>query len=252
MKMKSWIWAGCVAIIMGAMAFVACDDQSKGGAAGDLIGTWRSVPGSTMYAEEVYILTFNADNTGSFRYIEDEQDEVDGFAFTYTFDAKTNIGVMYRKSEYYGEKDGTEFKLVWKSKDQVEVYVREYEGMYDEWEHMGIFMRQEEVKNASIVGSWKWDVYYEGESVTLTFNANGTCSYAYLYGSETIVYSGTYTYNVSTCLGEMTLSNPEYPEEPTHLQFKVEWLNENTVNVYVEDSYYGESEWYFWGYFTRN
>lgn len=248
--MKSLIWAGCVALIMGALAFAACENKGKDGEVGDLIGTWKSVPGYAVYQEQLYILTFKADNTGTFRFIGEIMEEISGFTFTYTFDEKANIGVMYPESEYYGEKDGTEFKLVWKSKDQVEVYVREYQGKYEEWEPMGLFTRQKDVKDVSIEGTWKYNI--EDKIITtLAFNANGTCTYTYQYFEETTVMNGTYTYNVSTCFGEMSLTSPEYPDQPFLLRFKVDWMNEEAAYVYYEDNYYGPTDWYYLGYFVR-
>ena len=138
MKIKSWIWAACMALVLGSVAFVACEDKSNvgggggsesgGGGGGDassgsIVGTWQSVAGTTMYGDETYILTFNANNTGKYQYIEDEPDEVEEFDFTYTFNTSTNIGKLV--PQYYSDDSGMEFKVVWKSKDKVEIYTRD-------------------------------------------------------------------------------------------------------------------------------
>ena len=208
MKIKSWIWAACMALVLGSVVFVACEDKSNvsggggsdsggsggGGSASGIVGTWKSVAGSTMYGDETYILTFNADKTGKYQYIEDEPDEVEEFDFTYTFNTSTNIGKLV--PTYYSDDYGTEFKVVWKSKDKVEIYTRdayyseyynydyydyydyygynydyyyeEYYG-YDGWELLGTFERQGSSGGGgeqggggggqagnSIVGSWKY------------------------------------------------------------------------------------------------
>ena len=288
-----------MALVLGSVAFVACEDKSNvgggggsesgggggGGSASGIVGTWKSVAGSTMYGDETYILTFNADKTGKYQYIEDEPDEVEEFDFTYTFNSSTNIGKIV--PQYYSDDSGMEFKVVWKSKDKVEIYTRdayyseyynynnyyyEYYGYYndyyddyyyeeyygyDGWELLGTFERQGSSGGGgggqgggqagnSIVGSWKYGPS-ASEYLILTFNSGSSCSYTYVYYDESEILTGTYTYDASTGKGRMTLRDPEYTEETVYLDFRIEWQSNNSANVYAID----EGKEGFLGLFTR-
>ena len=301
MKIKNWIWAGCMALLLGSLAFVACEDKSNVGGgggggsddgggsstSGTIVGVWKSVAGTTMYDQQSYTITFNADKTGSILYVEDEPEEAVEFDFTYTFNTSTNIGRL--KPEGYYDED-MEFKVVWKTKDRVEIYTRdayysdyyseygyydygdydydyeyyddydyEYYG-YDGWELLATFERQGSSDPGegggggatySIVGSWKYGPSAD-EYLVLTFNSGSSCVYKYFYDGESVTYNGTYTYNASTCKGRMKLKIPEYPEEPAYLDFKLVWQSKDAVYVYIveeEGEYYDEEE--LLGLFTR-
>jgi len=295
MKIKNWIWAGCMALLLGSLAFVACEDKSNVGGgggggsddggsstSGTIVGVWKSVAGTTMYDEQSYTITFNADKTGSIMYVEDEPEEAVEYDFTYTFNTSTNIGRL--KPEGYYDED-MEFKVVWKSKDRVEIYTRdayysdyyseygyydydseyyddydyEYYG-YDGWELLATFERQGSSDPGegggggatySIVGSWKYGPS-ASEYLILTFNSGSSCSYTYVYYDESETLTGTYTYNASTCKGRMTLRDPGYPEETAYLDFKLQWKSKDEVYVYaLDDDYYGYEEEELVGLFTR-
>ena len=301
MKIKSWIWAACMALVLGSVVFVACEDKSNvgggggsesgggggGGSASGIVGTWKSVAGSTMYGDETYILTFNADKTGKYQYIEDEPDEVEEFDFTYTFNTSTNTGKLV--PTYYSDEYGTEFKVVWKSKDKVEIYTRdayyseyynydyynnynyyEYYGYYydyyyeeyygyDGWELLGTFERQGSSGGGGEQGGGgggqagnsivgSWKYGPSAsEYLVLTFNSSGSCSYTYVYYDESEILTGTYTYDASTGKGRMTLRDPEYTEETVYLDFRIEWQSNNSANVYAID----EGKEGLLGLFTR-
>lgn len=273
MKFKSWIWLGCVALVIASLAFVACEQRgnsNKGGGdepenpkdttvvAASIVGTWKAAPSSEYhYYGENAIITFNADKTGSYWYMEDDK-VVEGFNFTYTFNASTNIGKIVPEYYSYAEEYGMEFKVEWITNNRVTVYIRDsyysyYGEYYDEWNPMGVFERQEDVQGASIEGTWRCDIYEE-EALILTFNAGGTGSYCYTYGSEEpSCMPLTYTYNPSLCIGTVSIEHPEYHETMTS-QFMVRWINKDAAYIYTKDDNYGYSyydEWYLMGYFHR-
>lgn len=291
MKMKNWIWAGCMALLLGSLAFVACENKSNGGgggggssegsgAAGSIVGTWKSVVGSTAYYEQSYTITFNADKSGVLQYVEDEPDEVDVTNFTYTFDASTNIGQL--KPVGAPEEAIWNFKVVWISKNKIEVYVGgnynsgdyDYEGYdyegYDGYEYDGqsgwgllaVFERQGSSGSGdgdegtpgegggdsgsggqtySIIGTWRLALS-EGVYLDLTFNSNGSCVYKYGSLSQPSILYGTYVYNSSTRKGHMTFTDPDYPQKTETLYFKLEWLSTTSVKVYMVE---GQEEGYY-------
>lgn len=300
MKMKNWIWAGCMALLLGSLAFVACENKSNGGgggggssegsgAAGSIVGTWKSVVGTTAYYEQSYTITFNADKSGVLQYVEDEPDEVDVTNFTYTFDASTNIGQL--KPVGAPEEAIWNFKVVWISKNKIEVYVGgnynsgdyDYEGYdyegYDGYEYDGqsgwgllaVFERQGSSGSGdgdegtpgegggdsgsggqtySIVGSWRYAPTSD-MYLELTFNSDGSCVYKYVdvYYDQASIAYGTYTYDSSTCKGKMMLTDSENSQNQGTLNFRLNWKSNNSVEVYSWEDGYEQE--YMVGTFTR-
>lgn len=288
MKMKNWIWAGCMALLLGSLAFVACENKSNGGgggggssngssAAGSIVGTWKSVVGTTAYYDESYTVIFNADKTGSLQYTEDEPDEVEGFNFTYTFDASTNIGLMIPNGA--SKEEGHNFKVVWITKNKIELYINyesssssgsdyndEGEGTAN-WDKIAVFERQGSSSGSgdgdegtpgegggdsgsggqtySLIGTWRLALS-EGVYLDLTFNSDGSCVYKYGPLSQPSILNGTYVYNSSTRKGHMTFTDPDNPQKTETLYFKLEWLSTTSVKVYMvegqEEGDYDEEE----------
>ena len=102
----------------------------------------------------------------------------------------------------------------------------------------------------SIIGTWKMtqtSAYYENESfdIYLTFKADNTGTYTVNeYDYEPYTFNLAYSYDPSTCLGELVMIDPYYGAAADELSFKLKWYGPDQVMVYIRDSYYNSGYYY--------
>ena len=110
----------------------------------------------------------------------------------------------------------------------------------------------------SIVGTWKhteYSEYYGQETTTIRFNEDGTGSMTYSSDEGSSTYNLSYSYNQTTCIGNMMMiyTEPGYGTYYYPMKFKVQWYGANAALIYVadEDYYYGDIDWEEMGVFER-
>lgn len=147
MKRKLYLLAGFVAVLLMAVAFVACEKEETpgGGGGGDgtysIVGTWKTTYNDYYMGNITATLRLKSDHTGSYT----EKDEYDSHTVQvrYNYDPITCMGEAFINDAVYGESMEIEFKVKWYGPNTIVIYSRDpYYGDEGDWGTMGTFDRQ--------------------------------------------------------------------------------------------------------------
>ena len=149
MKRKLYLLAGFVAVLLMAVAFVACEkEETPGDGGGDgtysIVGTWK-----TNYVDEYYggtiTLRLKSDHTGTYttKFREDTCTYTYTYKLNYNYDPVTCMGEALMTDAVYGDSMEIEFKVKWYGPNTIVIYSRDpYYGDEGDWGTMGTFERQ--------------------------------------------------------------------------------------------------------------
>ena len=276
MKIKSYILAGCMAILLSTITFVACDlkdknqeetingetivDPETGEEYYSIIGTWKNSYYDSYYGQHTEVIVFNADHTGTFTIYHQGNQTV--YSIKYNYDQKKREGdmIMIYKEDGNTYTYPMDFKLKWYGKDTFVAYTRMSEGNYeDEWSLMGTYERQGKSDNGGssqtntnpLIGSWRSQLYGGEEVLILQFKSDYTGWYIVEEDGEVEEkLPMRYEYTPSTGIGSVVISIPYYETtENVVMDFKTQWYGSDAFYLYFKGV--TDDEWGQIGLFER-
>lgn len=148
MKRKLYLLAGFVAVLLMAVAFVACEKEETpggGGGGGDdtysIVGTWKATYQDYYYGNASVTIRLKSDHTGS--YTTKSSEGTYTVKLNYNYDPVTCMGEAMMTDPTYGESMEIDFKVKWYGANTIVIYSRDpYYGDEGDWGTMGTFERQ--------------------------------------------------------------------------------------------------------------